>query len=143
MGLFKIFKNKRHGHPCLEVDHDKNSWRYMTITHEPFVYELKVNPNKNDTKQAYLSKYIQQEKIATKGNEMKNYSISLVDQIEILKILNKNKKSSDLGNKSSTMSKHAGLNGSNTNQTINQSNNIKSQINNNCNKNFNNGGKKQ
>ncbi len=94
---YRFYKNRKtRNHPSIEIDSDGVIWINMEITSSPTkknrYIELKVNPNPQTNKKAFVRKYLRKDPIKTRGQLLERFNLSEEDLIEIETYLN-NKKS--------------------------------------------------
>lgn len=100
-GSGRFYKNRRQKfHPSYELSSDDQKWHNMTLTHNPnkkeSYIELDKNPNPNDSRKAFLRKYVSHDPIKTRGEEVKSYHLSEADQIKIDRYLREREESKRL-----------------------------------------------
>ena len=94
--LFTIRKRKHSKHPQVIVNADRTKFSSMTLTHKERSSKhsnipLKVNPNPNDKRNAYIRKQVIRDFKFNFSKAFKNYKLSNEDIDELLRFL-KNKK---------------------------------------------------
>ena len=95
--LFTIRKKKREKHPQVIVDANRTSFKSMDITHSKKHgkhnnIELKVNPNQDDSRKAYIRRDIVKDFKFNFSKEFKNYKLSDEDIDDLIYFLENKKK---------------------------------------------------
>lgn len=95
--MFTIRKRKNAKHPYVIVGKSKTEFKAMSITHSSKDnhrnnLKLKVNPNPNDTENAFLRKQVITDFKFNFSKAFKNYKLSNEDIDEITKYLESKKK---------------------------------------------------
>ena len=89
MSKYKFYKNKiTLFHPSIEICVlEDGTWENIEITSSPTKngnYEtFDVNPNPNSSKTSYFRKYVRKDKLRHRGEDLKNYELSVSDEIKI------------------------------------------------------------
>ena len=91
IGIFnlkhKFYYDSYSKHPALEVEYSDEEWSRLPITHNRNRHnytKLKRNPNKNDTRESYISKRIFKTKSHVRKQELNNMKIRSLDDVETI-----------------------------------------------------------